>query len=168
MIEINLIKKRKVKRKVEWPLIIIICEIVFISAVGGWQYSRIVSLTKEKKSLSYVEAKLTDLRKDLSTLKKKIDVVKNLSRNRGRMIYVLRSAVDDLPRDAWLTNFCLKGNNVSINGRAKGAETVARYVRNLSVDGKYSNVSFKDYGIRRNDSYELEAVYDFSVGCNVR
>lgn len=168
MIEINLIKKPEVKRKIKWFLIIIICEIVFIAAVGGWQYSKIVSLTKEKENLNYVEGKLADLKKGLSVTKKKIEVVKNLSRNRGKMIYVLRSAVNDLPYDAWLTNFYLKGNKISINGRAKGAETVAVYVKNLSVDKKFSNVSFKDYGIRKNNNYKLQAVYDFSVGCDVK
>lgn len=169
MIEINLIKKKAKKEvKIKWFLIAIICEIVIIAAIGLWQYSKIVSLTKERENLNYVEGKLASVKKDVLLTKKKIETVKNMGSNKGKMIYVLRSAVSDLPYDVWLVNFYLTGNDISISGRAIGAENVALYVKNLSADSKFSNVGFRDYGIRKNDGYNLQAVYDFSVGCNVK
>jgi hypothetical protein len=169
MIEINLIKKKARKEaKIKWFLIAIICEIVIISVIGLWQYSKIISLAKEKENLKFVEGKLASVKKDISLTNKKIETVKKIGSNKGKMIYVLRSTVSDLPHDAWLINFYLNEKDISISGRAIGAENVALYVKNLSANKKFYSVGFRSYGIRKNDEYKLQAVYDFSVGCNVK
>jgi len=92
-------------------------------------------LAKFKKIL----AEIANIKKELGTLKRKIEVIKNLSRNRKEPVILLETMSElMIPKRIWLTNFEEKDKIINIAGIALDDKTIADYMKRLQQ--KFSDV----------------------------
>lgn len=109
-------------------------------------------LNKYKKIL----AEIANIKKELATLKRKIDVIKDLSRNRKEPVILLETMSELMIKDRmWLTNFEEKDKNIQIAGIALDDQTIADYMQRL--EQKFSDVQLGPIVLKPHDGLRLKA-----------
>ena len=153
MIRINLLPHRASKKK-ETALqqIVIFCVVIVASAaiVMSLYFVTRVQVTKTKNDISAANAKINELKakigklEELKTLKeqvkKKLDVLAQLRKNKTGPAQRLATLSDTTPNQLWLTGYSEAGENIKISGVAYSEELIAQYMRALEASADYINV----------------------------
>ena len=153
MIRINLLPHRASKKK-ETALqqIVIFCVVIVASAaiVMSLYFFTRVQVTKTKNDITVANAKINELKakigklEELKTLKeqvkKKLDVLDQLRKNKTGPAQRLATLSDTTPNQLWLTVYSEAGENIKISGVAYSEELIAQYMRALEASADFNNV----------------------------
>jgi type IV pilus assembly protein PilN len=146
MIRINLlpVRRRRVEESIRKEVSIFFLLLGLSLAVMGYlhiaQTGEIEQMTQEKKQLSEEitrhQARQKEL-KDLETRKKlllqKLDIINNLQANRDLVVRVLEQLASTVPSDKmWFRRIGQQGNNLTLEGVARGNETIAQFMETLA------------------------------------
>ena len=152
MIRINLLPFRAARKKenVRRQISIFLLSFVFLLAVVIYynvnlnqQIDRLKVKNKETTAqlAKYNEKnkEIADIKKKLTLLNKKIDVINDLNGSRTDALESMTQLI--IPDRMWFTSFTLKGGNIALKGVALDERTIADFMKNL--EGSYANVTLK-------------------------
>jgi len=153
MIRINLLPVRAAKKKeTAVQQIVIFCVAVVLAAavVMSLYFVKRVQVATTKSSITAANAKINELKSKIGKLeelkalkeqvKKKLDVLAQLRKNKTGPAQRLATLSDTTPNQLWLTGYSEAGENVKISGIAYSEELIAQYMRALEASADYMNV----------------------------
>jgi len=153
MIKINLLPVRAAKRKetVRQQAVILAGTLVLVLllAFGAYSYF-LIRISSTKDEISKAEQELTELRaqigkiNELEKLKaevtKKLDVLRQLRREKTGPVNRLLTISQAVPERLWLTNYSESGATVSLSGVAFSEELIADFMRSIEQSPDFMNV----------------------------
>ncbi len=145
MIRINLLPvKTQAKRETGTKqLAVFITVVALCIVVAGFlwfrQSSKIKQLQPRAQSLRTelakykgVEQRLKKLKKDKEQVLKRIEIIKQLQKNRDAMVRILAMLTETIPKEKiWFNALQEKGKSVTIEGVALSNEAISQFMRNL-------------------------------------
>jgi type IV pilus assembly protein PilN len=155
MIRINLLpfraarKKENVRRQISIFLLsflFLLVVVIYYNVSLNKQINRLKVKNKETaaKLATYKQKNLeiAAIKKKLTLLNQKIDVINGLDGSRAEAVLLLESMTQlIIPDRMWFTSFTLKGSNIALKGVALDERTIADFMKNL--EGPYANVTLK-------------------------
>jgi type IV pilus assembly protein PilN len=156
MIRINLLPLRASKKKetIRQQLSILIISIVGVLLVGGCLYglllakittakAQIESSESEIKALKAKIGAIDNIKKLQADVKKKLDVLNQLRREKSGPAARLAALSDAVPEKLWLTKYTESSGSVGISGMAYNEELIALFMKNLQASGAFGNVELQ-------------------------
>ena len=155
MIKINLLpfraarKKENVRRQVSIFLLsfaFLLVVVIYYNINLNQQINRLKVKNKETtaqlEKYKKINLEIADIKKKLTILNQKVDVINNLNGSRTEAVLLLESMTKlIIPDRMWFTSFTLKGDSIALKGVALDERTIADFMENL--EGSYANVSLK-------------------------
>jgi len=153
MIKINLLPVRAAKKKesTRQQLSILSLSIVAVMVICLGIYS--VTLAKIKTAedeISKSEQEIETLKKKIGEInnikklqeevKKKLDILDQLRRNKTGPASRLADLSDAVPEKVWLNKYTENGGSISLAGTAFNEELIAELMRNLQASNNFTNV----------------------------
>ncbi len=176
MIEINLIKESKKRRKGIGFNLQGVVPLVFVALVGAiilevvvlgiYTYElgkRVNMLEAERNRLKKIEVEVGKMRAKLRQVKAMTEAIKKLSKNRGLAARILKDFADVMPQGLWLVKLEKRNNIVNIEGKSFTAEAVAQYMTNLGNIAYVKKVRFSGNGLVRLKNKNAPNVYMFYI-----
>lgn len=153
-------------------LLFVVVYVVAAAGVGYWWWG----LTAEKarlvaendrtaKEIDTMKATLgqgSNVRAQLTDVRKRVQVIEELVQGQGRPIQLLDAFVDTVPRDLWITSFEDRGASLKIVGTAYSTRAVSEFMSNLRQSGKFKDV---DILVSRQDLTKSPIMVTFEVTC---
>lgn len=173
MIRINLLpfraarKKENVRRQISIFLlsfVFLLVVVIYYNVNLNQQIDRLkvknkettVQLEKYKK----INKEIADIKKNLTLLNQKIDVINNLNGSRTEAVLLLDSMTKlIIPERMWFTSFTVKGDKIALKGVAMDERTIADFMKNL--EGSYANVTLKSMQLKKIEGKNVN-LKDFS------
>lgn len=156
MIRINLLPVRASKKKetIRQQVSILALSVGGVLLVGLLLYfmlmakisattTQIESSENELRSLKTKIGTIDNIKKLQAEVKKKLDVLGQLRREKTGPASRLASLSDSVPEKLWLTRYAESGGNVSISGYALSEELIAVFMKNLQATGSFTNVELQ-------------------------
>ena len=156
MIKINLLPIRASKKKetMRQQLSIAAISCIGVLLVGLSMYGLLlskISATKtqiesseaEIKSLKAKIGAIDNIKKLQADVKKKLDVLNQLRRQKSGPASRLAALSDAVPDKLWLTRYTESGGRVTVSGVALNEELIATFMRNLQASGAFSNIELQ-------------------------
>lgn len=156
MIKINLLPVRATKKKetAKQQLLIFVASLVIVLALAAVVYSMTLIKIKSAKNdieksnqeiqrLKTVIGEIDNIKKLQEEVKKKLDVLNRLRKEKTGPAIRLAKLSDATPEKLWLTKYVESGENVSIAGIAFNEELIAAFMRNLQSSGEFANVELQ-------------------------
>lgn len=156
MIRINLLPIRASRKKetARQQISILALSVGGVLLVGICLYlmlvSKITTATQQidtsENELKALKAKIgaiDNIKKLQAEVKKKLDVLSQLRREKSGPASRLAALSDAVPEKLWLTKYVESGSNVSISGFALSEELIALFMRNLQNSGSFANVELQ-------------------------
>lgn len=153
MIKINLLPVRAAKKKETaiQQLVITGAVVVIIALVVTSLYVfKRVQVATAKENITAANNKITELKakigklEELKTLKeqvrKKLDVLTQLRKNKTGPALRLATLSDLTPDQLWLTNYSESGQDVKISGIASNEELIAQFMKSLETSSDFMAV----------------------------
>ncbi len=151
MIRINLLpfraarKKENIRQQVSIYLLSLVFIIIAVVYYNSVLNNQITDLTKEIKDTKVkvakynkINAEIATIKKNLSLLTKKTNVIKSLEANRRTQVNLLDSMTKlIIPRRMWFTSFQVRNNGITVVGTALDDKTVADFMTNLAESKLY-------------------------------
>jgi len=155
MIRINLLpfraarKKENVRRQISIFLlsfVFLLVVVIYYNVNLNQQIDRLKVKNKETtvqlKKYKKINNEIAQIKKNLTLLNQKIDVINNLNGSRTDAVLLLDSMTKlIIPERMWFTSFTLKGDKIALKGVAMDERTIADFMKNL--EGSYANVALK-------------------------
>ncbi len=149
--------------------------IVYLLLVGGvgaywWTLSShearliedIAQKNKELTTLKATIAQESKLKDQLADLKKRAQVLEELTQRRERYLKVVDAFADVVPRDLWITRLEENGVLLRLSGSAFTTSAVSDLMANLRSSGKFKDV---DLVVSRQDFSKTPSPVTFEVTC---
>ena len=156
MIRINLLPLRASKKKetARQQTSILVLSVVGLLVVGlgiYWMLISKISTTKEQietaeseiASLKVKIGAMDNIKKLQADVKKKLDVLNQLRRQKSGPASRLAALSDAVPDKLWLTKYTENDKNVSVSGVALSEELIALFMKNLQASGAFSNIELQ-------------------------
>lgn len=156
MIKINLLPVRAAKKKENaiQQLVIAGTAVVFIALVViSLYFVKRVQVSATKDEITAANSKITELKakigklEELKTLKeqvkKKLDVLGQLRKNKTGPAQRLSTLSDLTPERLWLTNYNETGQDVKISGIAFTEELIAQFMKSLEASNDFMAVELQ-------------------------
>jgi Tfp pilus assembly protein PilN len=163
MIKVNLLKdptarmhKAFVKPTVSRAGLAFVAIIVLVAGgMGAWYYilnTQAKNLTEKRNKLRIEEARLTELKKELTKFEEisrqrqnRIDVIEKLKQQQTGPVLLLNHVLHSIPRNRllWLTSLTQKDNNVKVVGYAQQIEAIPDFMTNLAETGFFISVDLE-------------------------
>lgn len=153
MIRINLLPVRAAKKKeTAVQQIVIFCVVLIVAAaiVMSLYFVKKVQVAGTRGDIAAANLKINELKakigklEELKTLKeqvkKKLDVLAQLRKNKTGPAQRLVTLSDMTPDQLWLTGYSESGEMVKISGIALTEELIAQYMRALEASADYMSV----------------------------
>lgn len=153
MIKINLLPVRAAKKKeTAFQQITIFCVVVFLvgAIVMSLYFVKRVQVSAAKNDITAANNKINELKtkigklEELKTLKeqvkKKLDVLSQLRKNKTGPAQRLTTLSDITPEQLWLTSYSESGSDVKISGMAFNEELIAQFMRTLEASTDFMSV----------------------------
>ena len=153
MIKINLLPIRAAKKKetaIQQFIISGIVVVVVAMIVTSLYVVKRVQVTAAKDDITEANKKINELKtkigklEELKTLKeqvkKKLDVLSQLRKNKTGPAQRLASLSDLTPEQLWLTNYSESAQDVKISGVAYSEELISQFMRQLEASNDFMNV----------------------------
>lgn len=153
MIKINLLPVRAAKKKeTAVQQMIIFCMVISVVAVVviSLYFVKRIQVTATKDDIASANNKINDLKskigklEELKTLKeqvkKKLDVLTQLRKNKSGPAQRLATLSDVTPDQLWLTGYSENGMDIKISGVAYTEELIAQYMRALEASSDYMSI----------------------------
>jgi type IV pilus assembly protein PilN len=173
MIKINLLPVRAAKKKetaiqqISVFCVSLLVVLVVIAALYGLKLGQISSakddISAANNKINELKAKigkLEELKKFKEQVKKKLDVLAQLRKNKTGPAQRLATLSDITPDKLWLTSYAESGDNVKLNGIALTEDLIAQFMRNIQSSSDYSGVELlvseqRDYSGTKVKAFEL-------------
>lgn len=156
MIRINLLPLRASKKKetVRQQVSILALSAAGVLVIGASLYALTlsrISTAKQEIESSENELKLLktrigaidNLKKLQAEVKKKLDVLNQLRKEKMGPASRLATLSDAIPDKLWLTRYSENGPSVSVSGMAFNEDLIAQFMRNLQASGAFTNVELQ-------------------------
>jgi len=156
MIKINLLPLRASKKKetVRQQLSILALSIVGVLLVGLGVYAVLlgkISSTKaqietSEREISSLKTKIgaiNNIKKLQADVKKKLDVLNQLRREKSGPAARLAALSDAVPEKLWLTRYTESSGSVAVSGMAVNEELIAQFMKNLQASGAFTGVELQ-------------------------
>jgi len=153
MIRINLLPLRASRKKetVRQQVSILVLSLIGVLLVGLCLYllllakisaatSQIESSEAEIKALKAKIGTIDNIKKLQAEVKKKLDVLSQLRREKSGPASRLAALSDAVPEKLWLTKYSENASGVSVSGYAINEELIAQFMKNLQASGSFGNV----------------------------
>lgn len=153
MIKINLLPVRAAKKKEsarqQISILLLAVTAVLVIAFGIYSVTlakiitaqgEIVKSEQEIKRLKEKIGEIDNLKKVQAEVKKKLDILNQLRRDKTGPATRLAKLSDAVPEKLWLTKYTESGSNVSLGGVAFNEELIAEFMRNLQASNAFTNV----------------------------
>lgn len=155
MIRINLLpfraarKKENVRRQISIFLlsfVFLLVVVIYYNVNLNQQINRIKvkneETTAQLAKYNKINKEIASIKKKLTVLNQKVDVINHLDGSRTEAVLLLESMTELIvPDRMWFTSFTLKGNNIALKGVAMDERTISDFMKNL--EGSYANVALK-------------------------
>ncbi len=173
MIKINLLPVRAAKKKetaVQQLTIFFVSLIVVLVVLGAMYAVKLGQISSTKNDISAANIKITELKvrigklEELKTLKgqvkKKLDVLAQLRKNKTGPAQRLATLSDITPDQLWLTAYVESEDNIKIAGIALTEDLIARFMRSIQASNDFTGVELivseqKDMAGSKVKSFEL-------------
>jgi type IV pilus assembly protein PilN len=156
MIKINLLPLRASKKKetIRQQVSILVLSMIGVLVVGLSVYglmlskisaakAQIESSESEIKSLKAKIGAIDNIKKLQADVKKKLDVLNQLRREKSGPASRLAALSDAVPEKLWLTRYAESAGSVSVSGYAFNEELIALFMKNLQASGAFNNVELQ-------------------------
>ena len=156
MIKINLLPLRASKKKetIRQQVSILVLTMIGVLVVGLGLYglllvkinaakTQIESSENEIKALKSKIGAIDNIKKLQADVKKKLDVLNQLRREKRGPAARLAALSDALPDKLWLTRYAETGGNVAVSGYALSEESIAIFMKSLQATGGFGNVELQ-------------------------
>jgi type IV pilus assembly protein PilN len=153
MIKINLLPVRTSKKKEtakQQLFLFVLLLIIFLVSAGAIYSTQLVKIKltrndiarseKELARLKTVIGEIDNIKKLQDDVKKKLDVLNRLRKEKTGPSIRLAKLSDATPDKLWLTKYSESGASVSIGGVAHNEDILATFLRNLQASDEYANV----------------------------
>jgi len=153
MIKINLLPVRAAKKKEsarqQISILLLAVTAVLVIAFGIYSVTLAKIITaqgeigkseQEIKRLKEKIGEIDNLKKVQAEVKKKLDILNQLRRDKTGPATRLAKLSDAVPEKLWLTKYAESGSNVSLGGVAFNEELIAAFMRNLQASNAFTNV----------------------------
>jgi len=153
MIKINLLPVRAAKKKetaVQQITIFCICLVVVLVVIAGMYIYKRGQIDKTKADISTTNNKINELKAKIGKLeelknlkeqvKKKLDVLAQLRKNKTGPAQRLATISDITPDQLWLTAYSENGDAIKLAGMAVSEELIAKFMLNLQGSNDYTGV----------------------------
>lgn len=153
MIRINLLPVRAAKKKETAVQQIVIFGVVIVLAaavVMSLYFVRRVQVTSTKNDITAANAKINELKAKIGELdkvkalkeqvKKKLDVLAQLRKNKSGPAQRLATLSDMTPDKLWLTGYSESNEKIKITGIAFTEELIAQFMKSLEASSDFMSV----------------------------
>jgi type IV pilus assembly protein PilN len=158
MIRINLLPYRAARKKenIRYQVNVFIGSIIFVALAVFWYNSILnnridklksdISSTREQVAkYQAINKEIDEIKKNLATLEKKIEVIDSLERDRKAPVQNLDSIYNLLvEKRMWYTQLEEKGAAIKVSGIAIDNQTVADYMTRIEKSDRFQNVRLTD------------------------
>ena len=118
--------------------------------------------SKELATLKKTIGEGGKVKDQVADLRKRVQVIEQLTKNQTRPIHLLDAFVDMVPRDLWITALEERGVILRVAGSAHSATTIADFMSNLRTSGKFKDV---DLLVSRQDLTKTPSPVIFEITC---
>lgn len=178
MIKINLLPFREARKKenIRRQITIYCLTTALLITVMIYYFlqlnSTIGSLEEDEKNVKAELAhyqktvsKINQLEKKIKEINAKLDVIKELEKNKTGPVHLLEEITYAVPRDKlWLSSLRESGGKLTLSGTAMDNETVALFMTNLEKSDYINSVELQSTRMRSLPQYKLR-VSDFVLEC---
>jgi type IV pilus assembly protein PilN len=178
MIKINLLPVRAAKKKeTAIQQIAIFCiGLVLVLAVTLTMYLvKRLQISDTKTDITTANTKINELKakigklEELKTLKnevkKKLDVLTQLRKNKTGPAQRLATLSDTSPEQLWLTAYSESGSDIKLSGLAFNEELIAAFMRSLEASKDYMSVELLVSEQKESDGTKFKR---FDIACKLR
>ena len=117
---------------------------------------KLTGLRKEIASLESQVKEVTELQKKVSDLNQKLKVIEDLSKKKVGPVRVMENLSVATPARLWLTEFKETGGNLSITGIAVDNQTVAEFLKALAASAYFKSVELVETSQTEQDKLLLK------------
>ena len=157
MIRVNLFPTaRKVRRDIRGIIqliggvAVVVLVLAFVVVLDRYQAgkiegvkSEIARVKKEVDQLEEIKKKVDDFKAKSQELRRKIEVINTLEKNRTGPLFVMEALSRDIPERAWIDSFSEKGAAAKISGVAWNEFVVADFMKGLQPSPYFKNIELK-------------------------
>jgi len=149
--------------------------IVYVVAAGGVGYywyslqaeeTRVAAdvdrLNRELTSLKATLSQGANVRGQLTEVKRRVDILEELTKGQAKPIALLDVFIDTVPRDLWINTLEQKESLVKLSGTAFSTAAVSDFMSNLKASGKFKDV---DIVISKQAFDKTPRLVTFEVTC---
>jgi len=178
MIRINLLPFRAARKKenIRRQISIYVLSVAFLSMVMIYFFVQLNSTLKglkadeqrlqaEIKKYEVTIRRIAELEKKIKEIKAKLDVIRELERNKTGPVHLLDEIAMAVPKEKlWITSLKESMGMLTLTGTAMDNETVALFMTNLEKSEYISAVELQSAKLRTLPEYKLN-VSDFALEC---
>lgn len=117
---------------------------------------------KELESLKATLGQGASVKTQLADMKRRVEVIEELTRGQGRPILMLDAFADVVPPDLWITGMEHKDSVLKLTGTAFSTTAVSDFMTKLKGSGKFKDV---DIVISRQALDKTPSLVTFEVTC---
>lgn len=178
MIKINLLPVRAAKKKetaVQQIAIFCVSLVVVLAVVMGMYFVKRMQITATRNEITAANDKINELKKKIGKLeelkslkdqvKKKLDVLTQLRKNKSGPAQRLATLSTITPDQLWLTAYSESGADVRLSGLALNEELIATFMRSLESSADYMNVELLVSEQNESAGAKLKR---FDIACKLR
>lgn len=153
MIKINLLPVRAAKKKetaVQQIAIFCVSLVLVLAVVMGMYFVKRMQISATRNEITAANDKINELKKKIGKLeelkslkeqvKKKLDVLNQLRKNKSGPAQRLATLSTVTPDQLWLTAYSETGADIKLSGLALNEELIATFMRSLESSADYMNV----------------------------
>ena len=153
----------------------IVFAIVYVIALGavgyywwslGAEETRVAAdvdrLNRELQSLKATLGQGANVKGQLGEVKRRVDVLEDLTKGQARPIALLDIFADTVPRDLWITGLEQKESLLKLSGTAFSTTAVSDFMANLKASGKFKDVEIV---VSRQTVDKTPSIVTFEVTC---
>ena len=119
-------------------------------------------LDKDLQALKVVLGQGANVKQQLAEVKRRVDILEELTRGQGRSIALMDTFADTVPRDLWITGLEQKEFMLKLTGTAFSTTAVSDFMSNLKASGKFKDV---DIVVSRQAIDKTPSLVTFEVTC---
>ncbi len=153
----------------------VVFAIAYVAVVGGVGYywfslqaeeTRVAAdvdhLNRELQSLKATLGAGASVKGQLAEVKRRVDILEELTNGQGKSIALLDTFADTVPRDLWITGLEQKEFQVKLTGTAFSTTAVSDFMANLKSSGKFKDV---DIVVSKQAIDKVPSLVTFEVTC---
>jgi len=178
MIKINLLPVRAAKKKetaIQQIAIFCIGLVLVLTVTLTMYFVKCLQISDTKTDISTANAKINELKSKIGKLeelknlknqvKKKLDVLTQLRKNKIGPAQRLATLSETAPEQLWLTAYTESGTEIKLSGLAYNEELIATFMRSLEASKDYMGIELLVSEQKESDGTKFKR---FDIACKLR